>query len=194
MLLGTLGGLVSRALASALVRLSSASAVNGVRWGESGGSFISPKIMNRLVGRVCAVPEPALVESYQLDITMVAGLVEQADVAVVVLGDDVSMNGEYKDRANLDLSGAQQPLVEALVATGTPVVVVLINGKRLHRASVIAELGGSLNVSDRLASWQIDWTTGHFTASRQSTSMPAVRASAHNSEIMTGSHHQIMTM
>ncbi len=36
-----------------------------------------------------------------------------------------------RDRANLDLSGAQQRLVEAVVATGTPTVVVLVNSKPL---------------------------------------------------------------
>ncbi len=58
-------------------------------------------------------------------------LAKEAEVAIVVLGDDTSLNGETRDRANLDLSGAQQQLVEAVVATGTPTIVVLINGKPL---------------------------------------------------------------
>lgn len=39
--------------------------------------------------------------------------------------------GEGFDRTNLNLSGVQQELVEAVAATGTPVVVVLINGRPL---------------------------------------------------------------
>ncbi len=58
-------------------------------------------------------------------------LARQADVAIVVVGDDISLNGECRDRANLDLSGGQQQLLEAVHATGTPLVVVLINGKPL---------------------------------------------------------------
>jgi beta-glucosidase len=54
-----------------------------------------------------------------------------ADVAVVVIGDVIDQNGEAKDRANLDLSGGQQALLEAVHATGTPMVVVLINGRPL---------------------------------------------------------------
>jgi len=41
------------------------------------------------------------------------------------------MVGEVRDRANLDLSGGQQQLLEAIYATGTPMVVVLISGKPL---------------------------------------------------------------
>lgn len=58
-------------------------------------------------------------------------LANKADVAVVVVGDSLLQNGEVRDRANLDLSGGQQQLLEAIHATGTPVVVVLINGKPL---------------------------------------------------------------
>ncbi len=54
-----------------------------------------------------------------------------ADVAVVVVGDVIDQTGEYKDRADLDLSGGQQRLLEAVHATGTPMIVVLINGKPL---------------------------------------------------------------
>lgn len=57
----------------------------------------------------------------------------QADVAVVVLGDRSTMiggtTGEGQDRASLALPGVQQQLLEAVWATGTPVVLVLINGR-----------------------------------------------------------------
>ena len=58
-------------------------------------------------------------------------LARQADVAILVVGDSLLQNGEVRDRANLDLSGGQQQLLEAVHATGTPMVVVLINGKPL---------------------------------------------------------------
>lgn len=58
-------------------------------------------------------------------------LVRRAEVAIVVVGDTLALNGEVRDRANLDLSGGQQALLEAIYATGTPMVVVLINGKPL---------------------------------------------------------------
>jgi beta-glucosidase len=60
----------------------------------------------------------------------------KAEVAVVVVGEksgliDGCTSGESIDRADLSLAGVQQQLVEAVVATGTPVVVVLINGRPL---------------------------------------------------------------
>ncbi|HUS83202.1 MAG TPA: glycoside hydrolase family 3 N-terminal domain-containing protein [Dehalococcoidia bacterium] len=58
----------------------------------------------------------------------------QAEVALVVVGDRAglvkgSSSGESIDRAGLGLPGVQQALVEAVVATGTPTVVILTNGR-----------------------------------------------------------------
>ncbi|GLG02673.1 beta-glucosidase [Alicyclobacillus hesperidum subsp. aegles] len=60
----------------------------------------------------------------------------QADVAIVVVGDragltDGCTTGESRDRATLTLLGAQQELVERVVATGTPTIVVLVGGRPL---------------------------------------------------------------
>ena len=52
-----------------------------------------------------------------------------ADVAVVVLGDSTRTCGEGFDRDDLVLPGEQQALLEAVEATGTPVVLVLLNGR-----------------------------------------------------------------
>lgn len=57
-----------------------------------------------------------------------------ADVAVLVLGDKAGLtddctSGEGRDRASLDLPGVQEQLVEAVTATGTPVVAVLVAGR-----------------------------------------------------------------
>jgi len=56
---------------------------------------------------------------------------KQADVAVLVLGEAGDMSGEAASRANIDLPGVQQQLLEAVHATGTPVVLVLMNGRPL---------------------------------------------------------------
>lgn len=59
-----------------------------------------------------------------------------AEVAIVVVGGRSGLvegctSGESIDRADLGLPGVQQALVEAVAATGTPIVVVLINGRPL---------------------------------------------------------------
>lgn len=55
----------------------------------------------------------------------------QAQVAVVVVGESRQTNGEGRDVASLDLTGMQEELIKAVHATGTPTVVVLINGRPL---------------------------------------------------------------
>ena len=54
-----------------------------------------------------------------------------ADMVVAVMGEMASMNGEAASRATLDLPGIQQQMLEAVVATGKPVVLVLENGRPL---------------------------------------------------------------
>jgi len=59
---------------------------------------------------------------------------KRADTAVLVLGERTSMSGEAASRASLTLPGNQQQLLEAVVATGKPVVLVLLNGRPLDIA------------------------------------------------------------
>jgi beta-glucosidase len=65
-----------------------------------------------------------------------------ADVAIVVVGENQGRNdvdeekdpptdGEGHDVASLDLTGVQEDLVKAVYETGTPTVVVLVNGRPL---------------------------------------------------------------
>jgi beta-glucosidase len=54
-----------------------------------------------------------------------------AKVAILVLGERHDMSGEAASRASLGLPGVQQQLLEAVAATGTPVVLVLMNGRPL---------------------------------------------------------------
>jgi beta-glucosidase len=60
----------------------------------------------------------------------------ESSVAIVVVGErsglvDGCTSGESLDRADLGLPGVQQALVEAVVGTGTPVVVILLSGRPL---------------------------------------------------------------
>ena len=64
----------------------------------------------------------------------ISGAVECAsgsDVIIAVVGDCLAQNGEFKDRADLSLSGNQQKLLESLKECGKPLIVVLVNGKPL---------------------------------------------------------------
>ncbi|HEX3303501.1 MAG TPA: glycoside hydrolase family 3 C-terminal domain-containing protein, partial [Thermomicrobiales bacterium] len=54
-----------------------------------------------------------------------------ADIAVVVLGEWQNMIGEAASRSSLELPGEQLPLLQAVSATGTPVVLLIMNGRPL---------------------------------------------------------------
>ena len=83
-----------------------------------------------------AWPESELIPT-PLNATEQAGIDEavakarQSDLIVVVLGEDEKRVGEGMSRTGLDLPGRQEKLLEALQATGRPVVLVLINGQPL---------------------------------------------------------------
>jgi beta-glucosidase len=59
-------------------------------------------------------------------------LVKKADVSVLVLGELQSMSGERASRDSLELPGKQEELLEAAVATGKPIVLVLVNARPLN--------------------------------------------------------------
>ncbi len=70
-----------------------------------------------------------------------------ADVAVAVVGDEAGMfgrgtSGEGCDATDLRLPGVQQDLLEALAATGTPVVAVLVTGRPYALGAVAGRLAG----------------------------------------------------
>jgi len=56
---------------------------------------------------------------------------QNSDLIIAVMGEDYEQVGESKSRTSLTLPGNQHKLVKALVATGKPVVLVLINGRPL---------------------------------------------------------------
>jgi beta-glucosidase len=57
-----------------------------------------------------------------------------SELVVMVLGETADMAGEAASRASIDLPGRQQELLEAVVALGKPVVLVLLNGRPLSIA------------------------------------------------------------
>jgi beta-glucosidase len=70
------------------------------------------------------------------EITAAVDLARGSDVAIVVLGERSGLTydattGESRDRRELGLLGRQQELLEAVVATGTPTVLVVVSGRPL---------------------------------------------------------------
>ena len=70
------------------------------------------------------------------DLDAAVALAAASDVAVVVLGErsgltQDSTTGEFRDRSTLGFLGRQQELLERVVATGTPVVLIVVSGRPL---------------------------------------------------------------
>ncbi|WP_258723272.1 glycoside hydrolase family 3 N-terminal domain-containing protein [Cellulomonas sp. NS3] len=79
-------------------------------------------------------PRPPLVAPATPDEQLLAdavALAREADYVVAVVGDRVELVGEGRSTATLELVGSQVALLDALAATGTPLVVVLLASKPL---------------------------------------------------------------
>ena len=63
-------------------------------------------------------------------------MADSADVIIAAMGENVMLCGENRDRQGLRLPGKQEEYIEALLATGKPVVLVVFGG----RAQVISGL------------------------------------------------------
>nr|WP_314841928.1 glycoside hydrolase family 3 N-terminal domain-containing protein [uncultured Microbacterium sp.] len=76
-----------------------------------------------------SVVVPSAPDDALIDEAVAAALA--ADVVIAVVGDRIELVGEGRSTATLELIGGQNALLDAVIATGTPVVVVLVASKPL---------------------------------------------------------------
>jgi beta-glucosidase len=78
-------------------------------------------------------PKPALKtdKEREAEFKRAIEMVKNSDAAVLVLGETQDMSGEHASRATLTLPGRQEELLKAAVATGKPIVLLLMNGRPL---------------------------------------------------------------
>ena len=77
------------------------------------------------------VPQATVTFDAGKDIPAAVATAKDADVVILGLGEWQGISGEGSDRSNLDLPGNQEQLLQAVAATGKPVVLVLQNGRPL---------------------------------------------------------------
>jgi beta-glucosidase len=93
---------------------------------ETNGEHIS-----LLDGIRALVPRATVTFDAGKEIPAAVAKAKNADVVILGLGEWQGISGEGFDRSSLDLPGNQEQLLEAVVATGKPVVLVLENGRPL---------------------------------------------------------------
>jgi beta-glucosidase len=64
-------------------------------------------------------------------------IAKNSDVAILFMGNSNKTEGEDRDRSNLDLPGMQEELIKEISKTGTPVIIVLINGSAITMSNWI---------------------------------------------------------
>jgi beta-glucosidase len=73
-------------------------------------------------------------------------IAKKSDVVVAALGESSEMSGESSSRTNLDLPETQKRLLQALLKTGKPVVLVLFSGRPLTLSWEAQNVPAILNV------------------------------------------------
>lgn len=89
------------------------------------------KPISMLDGIRANVPHASVTFNDGKDISAAVDRAKNADVVILGMGEWQGISGEGFDRSNLDLPGNQEQLLESVVATGKPVVLVLENGRPL---------------------------------------------------------------
>jgi len=102
-------------------------------------------------GRVAYARGCGILDSSLEGIPAAVELARQAEVAVLFVGDragltDPCTTGEARDRATLGLPGVQEQLVQAVIDTGTPTVVVLVTGRPAAIPEIVERAAAVLEV------------------------------------------------
>ena len=93
---------------------------------------LNPSPFARATGEVKRAEPP---DGDSAGIAQAVAAARKADIAILVLGESQEMIGEHASRSTLELPGRQQELLDAVIATGKPVVLVLVNGRPLDLKS-----------------------------------------------------------
>jgi beta-glucosidase len=82
-------------------------------------------------------PQPHWTTAQAADeIQKAVDLAKRSDVVIVTLGEKLEMSSEQASQSDLTLPGEQRKLLDAVLVTGKPVVVVLMNGRPLDLTGV----------------------------------------------------------
>lgn len=93
---------------------------------------------------VISVPGCGVKDGDAADIEAAVEIARSADVVVLVVGESEDMSGEAHSRTRLGLPGRQQELVDAVVAVGKPVALVLMCGRPMVASAFVDKVDALL--------------------------------------------------
>ncbi len=108
-----------------------AEAARGVRVDYSAGVSMAPRLYPSIFESGNHAPTKHVTVDDESEIGRAVELANNADVTVMVLGEGWSQIGEQASRSSLDLPGRQQELLDKVLATGKPVVLLLMTARPL---------------------------------------------------------------
>src|SRR6266567_432225 len=104
----------------------------GVPQGERARVTLTAALEQRIgSGHVFRFKGSGILDGTDGEIAAAVAGAQKADVVVLAMGESPEMSGEAASRAYLGLPGRQQELLEAVVHTGKPVVLILFSGRPL---------------------------------------------------------------
>jgi beta-glucosidase len=149
-LLKNMGGAlpISKSIRSLAVvgPLADEPALGGYSWeGDLRGRVITPlqgirNLVNDTI-KVRFTPGCKLIGGDKSGIEAATELARSSDAAVLFVGNTNVTEGEWRDRANLDLPGYQKDLIISVARTGVPTIVVLINGSAITMLDWVDQVG-----------------------------------------------------
>jgi beta-glucosidase len=111
---------------------NSAAPVNTTSAQPAGVLSFPAELARRLgVGKVLRSEGVSILKGTDEGIAEAVATAKRADLVILTLGEAPDMSGEAASRSCLGLPGRQQELLEAIVNTGKPVVLVLFSGRPL---------------------------------------------------------------
>jgi beta-glucosidase len=106
--------------------------VNAATAAKSGVLSLPAELARRLgEGNVLRSRGVGILKGSDSEIAVAVAAGKRADLVILTLGEAPDMSGEAASRSNLGLPGRQQELLEAIVNTGKPVVLILFSGRPL---------------------------------------------------------------
>ena len=114
-----------------LVGLATVETVPGVQL-----SRLIPSPLDMLLG----IAKPWSATQSAEELRKAVDLAKRSDVVILTLGEKLNMSSEQASQSDLTLPGDQRKLLDAVLATGTPVVVVLMNGRPLDLTGIYTKV------------------------------------------------------